>query len=160
MRLLPTCPPQAPTPDRTRLTRTSQAAAGGRGKRTAASAVEFALVAPVMLLFVLGIIEFGRLMMVEQILTNAAREGCRRAVLDNSTESDARAVVNNYLSNSGISGGTMAPISNLSTAKAGDTITVTVSVPFDNVSWFPVARWLQGKTLSASVVMRKESNNT
>jgi Flp pilus assembly protein TadG len=128
--------------------------------RRGVAAVEFALVAPVLLLFVLGIIEFGRLMMVEEVLTNAAREGCRRAVMANATENDVRTVVNNYLSNSGISGGSMAPIPGLATAKAGDPITVTVSVPFDNVSWLPVARWLQGKTLSASVVMRKESNNT
>src|SRR5206468_2029837 len=64
------------------------AAAPARRKRGAAAAVEFALVAPVLLLFVLGIIEFGRLMMVEQILTNAAREGARRAVMANATQSD------------------------------------------------------------------------
>ena len=136
------------------------AAAPARRKRGAAAAVEFAFVAPVLLLFVLGIIEFGRLMMVEQILTNAAREGARRAVMANATESDVSGVVSTYLSSSGISGATLTPLEGLASAKAGDAITITVSVPFDNVSWLPWAHWLGGKTMSATVVMRKESSNT
>lgn len=37
------------------------------------------MVAPVLFLFVFGIIEIGRMLMVRQALTNAAREGCRKA---------------------------------------------------------------------------------
>ena len=36
-------------------------------------------------MLVFGMIEFGRAIMVEQILTNAAREGARVAVLDSAT---------------------------------------------------------------------------
>ncbi|WP_051366588.1 TadE family protein [Hamadaea tsunoensis] len=46
-----------------------------------ASAVEFALVAPVMLLLVFGIIDFGRLFNAQITLTEAAREGARAAAV-------------------------------------------------------------------------------
>ena len=48
-----------------------------RKNRLAAAAVEFAVVAPVFLLLVFGMIEYGRMVMVYQILTNASREGAR-----------------------------------------------------------------------------------
>ena len=46
-----------------------------------ATAVEFALVLPVILIFVFGIIEFGLLMFNKQVLTNACREGARLGTL-------------------------------------------------------------------------------
>lgn len=43
--------------------------------------VEFALVLPILLLLVLGIIDFGRAWNLHQTITDAAREGARRAVV-------------------------------------------------------------------------------
>jgi Flp pilus assembly protein TadG len=48
-----------------------------------AAAVEFALILPVVLLLLFGIIEFGRAWNVKQVLTDAAREGARVAVVNN-----------------------------------------------------------------------------
>ena len=45
------------------------------------SLIEFALVFPMLLLVMLGIIDFGRLFQRYEVLTNAAREGTRVAVL-------------------------------------------------------------------------------
>ncbi len=42
---------------------------------------EFALVVPVLLLMLIGVIEFGRAWNSQQVLTDAAREGCRQAVV-------------------------------------------------------------------------------
>ncbi len=39
--------------------------------------MEFAVVAPVFLLLVFGMIEYGRMVMVQQVITNASREGAR-----------------------------------------------------------------------------------
>ncbi len=130
-------------------------------RRRAAALLEFAVVVPVLILLVFGMLEFSRLMMVEQVITNAAREGARKAVLPGSTSDDVNTVVTNYLTSSGISGaGTPTVSPDPGTAGAGDAITVTVSVPFNNVSWLPVPMFLGGTTLSATVVMCKESNNT
>jgi|GraSoiStandDraft_27_1057306.scaffolds.fasta_scaffold262607_2 Flp pilus assembly protein TadG len=132
-----------------------------RWQRRGAAAVEFAIVAPLLVALVLGLIEFGRVLMVGQILTNAAREGCRTAVLEGSTTTDVNTTVSNYLTGSGISGAPAPTVSpDPSSAAPGSSITVTVSVPFNNVSWLPVPLFMGGKTLSATVIMRKESNNT
>jgi Flp pilus assembly protein TadG len=48
--------------------------------RKGAVTVETALVLPLMLLFLFGIMEYGRYVLCLQVVTNAAREGCRYAV--------------------------------------------------------------------------------
>src|SRR6185503_18474885 len=75
-----------------------------RIKRRGASAVEFAIVAPVFFMMIFGMIEYGRLVMVQQILTNATREGARRAVLQDATTSAVKTVVKTYLTNASING--------------------------------------------------------
>ena len=50
-----------------------------------ASAVEFAIVLPLLLLFVFGIIEFGLLLYNKAVITNASREGARAATLFRTT---------------------------------------------------------------------------
>lgn len=131
-----------------------------RKKRRGASAVEFAVVAPVFFLLIFGMIEFGRMVMVQQILTNASREGARLAVLDGTTSSDVQTAVSAYLTNSSISGEGMTVTldpTNPQTAQAGQAVTVTVSIPFGDVSWFPTPKFANDKTLNASTVMRREA---
>ncbi|WP_166532766.1 TadE/TadG family type IV pilus assembly protein [Blastococcus xanthinilyticus] len=62
-----------------------------RGER-GASAVEFAFVVPLLLVLVLGIVEFGHAFQVQGTLSAAAREGVRAMALRNDP-ADARAVV-------------------------------------------------------------------
>ena len=129
-----------------------------RKKRTGAAAVEFAIVLPVFVLLVFGMIEYGRMVMVQQVITNASREGARRAVLDGATSSEVQSAVSTYLTNASVNGGscTLNP-ANPASAASGDPITVTVSVPFSSVSWLPSPMYLGGKTLSAATTMRRES---
>ena len=51
-----------------------------------AAAVEFALVAPLLLLMVLGIAEFGRAYHVQTTVSQAAREGVRVMALENNRD--------------------------------------------------------------------------
>ena len=60
--------------------------------------MEFAVVAPIFFLLILGMVEFGRMMMVQQVLTNASREGARIAVLDNTTTADVTTQLTSALS--------------------------------------------------------------
>ncbi len=129
-----------------------------RRNRRATAAVEFAVVAPVFLLLVFGMIEYGRMVMVYQVLTNASREGARVAVLDGATTASVTSQVNTYLSNGTITGATVTVTPNPpSTAEYGDPVTVTVSIPFSQVSWLPSPMYLGGKTLTSSTVMRRET---
>jgi Flp pilus assembly protein TadG len=63
------------------------------GERGAA-AVEMALVMPILVLFIGGIIDFGRAFMSQVILTNAAREGTRWALYTDNAASVRSTVVN------------------------------------------------------------------
>ena len=129
-----------------------------RKKRRGAAAVEFAVVAPVFLLLVFGMIEYGRMVMVQQVITNASREGARVGVLDGSTNQEVVDTVTSYLNSGSISGAniTVTP-TNPEDAEFGDPVTVTVDISFSQVSWLPSPMYLGGTTLSASTVMRRES---
>lgn len=127
-------------------------------RRRGAAVVEFAVVAPVFFLFVFGMIEYGRMVMVEQILTNAAREGARVGILDNSTTSDVDAAVNQYLTAANITGATITVTpSPPSSASYGSPVSVQVAVSFNNVSWLPSPFFLGGTTLSYTATMRRET---
>jgi Flp pilus assembly protein TadG len=129
-----------------------------RKYRRGTSAVEFAVVAPVFFLLIFGLIEFGRVVMVQQFLTNATREGARVGVLDGSTTAEVNAAVTAYLNSANIKNVTpVVTPSPPSSAGYGAPVTVTVSVPFSQVSWLPSPMFLGGKTLTASSVMRRET---
>ena len=129
-----------------------------RRQRRGTAVVEFALVAPLFFLLVMGMIEYGRMVMVQQILTNASREGARRAVLDGITTANVQTSVNTYLSGAKITGATVTVTSNAPVAPDyANSMTVVVSIPFSQVSWLPSPMYLGGKTLSASSTMRKET---
>ena len=63
-----------------------------------AQLVEFALVLPLLLLLMLGIAEFGFMFQRYEVVTNAAREGARLAVLPGYGNTDVQARVAAYLS--------------------------------------------------------------
>ncbi len=129
-----------------------------RKQRRGAAVVEFAVVAPIFFLLVFGMIEYGRMVMVQQVITNASREGARSAVLDGTTTQEVSDVVNAYLSSGSITGATITVDPNPpEDAGYGEPVTVTVSIPFDQVSWLPTPMFLGGKTLTATTVMRRES---
>ena len=146
-----------------------------RRRRRGAAAVEFAIVAPLFFTLVFGMIEFGRIMMVEQVITNAAREGARVGVIDPPTGqtslSQVTSTVNNYLTSARVSGTTIkVEVSSDNggtwtvtdpgdaSVKSGWPVRVTVSVPFNSITWLPFS-WFgnSGKTLQASTVMRRET---
>ena len=105
-------------------------------------------------------IEYGRMVMVQQVITNASREGARRAVLDGATATDVKTTVSGYLSSAGISNGedyvTLTP-SEPSAAGYREPVKVEVTVPFSKVSWIPTPLYLNGTDLKASTVMSRES---
>jgi Flp pilus assembly protein TadG len=132
----------------------------GVRRRRAAALVELAVVTPVLMTMLFGIIEFGQLFMVRQTCQHAAREGCRAAVLQSTAKP---------YSNSG--GPVMSRISQVMTAagvefspsmvqitedsQADPTVTITVTVPYDE---FSLTHYLGVITDSVhgSCAMRKE----
>jgi len=121
---------------------------------------------------VMGIIECGRLMTVQEIAVNATREGARLAALSGSTvgtstSSGATEVnyrVRSYLTAAGIptAAATVTitdldqpSITDLTAASAGDRIQVGVSIPFSSVAL--TSPWFFGNvSIQSTSVMRKE----
>lgn len=132
-----------------------------RRNRRGAAAVEFAVVAPVLFLMVFGMIEYGRAVMVQQVMTNAAREGARSAVLDGATATDVETRVVDYLAGGGISSASADHVTidpaDPASAGFGDPVTVTVSIPFNQVSWLGTPMYLNNRSLTATAVMRRET---
>jgi len=133
--------------------------------------IETALTLPMLLLVSVGIFEFGRAYQTWQVLTNAAREGARLAVLPNPVAGAAQARVVQYLQAGQlpraldakvvVDGATVVNIGAAGTASGSK---VTVTYPFDFIVLQPVARLLVngsalGSSLNmvASVEMRNES---
>lgn len=127
-----------------------------REERNGVAAVEFAIIAPVFFLLVIGFIELGRALMVQQVLTNASRVGARRAIALNVTHSQVIDAVREYAAGVAVPGVSVEVTPTPGGAKAGDPITVTVSIPYHEISWVP-SPWFMGETtLQATSIMRKE----
>jgi len=141
-----------------------------RGER-GAELIEFALVLPLLLLLVLGIVDFAFMFQRLEVITNAAREGARIAVLPGYDTPDVRARVNNYLVDGGVPivAGTN-PVVNLSTvplASPGGTITAKqVQVTYTHQYMFlsGLASWFGGNfstvPLNAVSTMRAEGGGS
>ena len=97
----------------------------GRAER-GAELIEFALVLPLLLLLVLGIVDFGFLFQRLEVVTNAAREGARIAILPSYGTTDVISRVNSYLLQGGVPTSPGNPIVNVSD--------VPVPVPGGSVS--------------------------
>ena len=132
----------------------------GAHKRRGATTVEFAVICSVLFLVVLGFIEVTRGFMVIHLLNSAARQGCRIGVIEGKSTKDIRTAAVKTLKSQGIHGEVTTVMVNggaadASTSKAGDEITVTISVPASSVSWVPGARFLVGN-ISSQYTLRRE----
>jgi hypothetical protein len=94
------------------------------------------------------------------LLTTAAREGCRVAVLDGMTQADVKDRITSVLSGSGISVGTVTPTCpspyTWTSAPGGTAVTVSLSVPYSQVTWLKVSGFFDDATINASATMSSE----
>lgn len=88
--------------------------------------MEFALVLPLLLLLVMGTIEWGRYFFLQQLVVNAAREGARAgSVTVDAVESRARAIAEASLTASGLDASKASIVPQLST----DSVIVAITYP-------------------------------
>jgi Flp pilus assembly protein TadG len=130
--------------------------------------IELALVLPILLLIVAGIIDFGFLFERYEVVTNAAREGARIGVLPGYTAADIQSRVTDYLNAGGLSGAaaTITPTYTTDTLSTGLTVNVvqvTVAYPSQFLSLGPISGLVGGGggfgtvTLYATSTMRVEA---
>ncbi len=94
------------------------------------SAVEFALVLPLLILMVVTIVEFGRLWMTVNVMTSAAREGARVAAISSPDYSQVNTAAQTVLTASQISGATVT----LSGPNSSGDVRVTVSLVYASIT--------------------------
>lgn len=130
----------------------------GMGPRVGATIVEFAFICIPIFILIFGTIELGRGMMAMQSLEEAARSGCRSAVVRDATASDVNGQISLIMNASGISPytTTIQPI-DLDNVPQWEPVTVTVSADVAAFSWLPIPEFLAGKTLAASCVLPREA---
>lgn len=122
--------------------------------------IETAVTLPILLLVSVAIFEFGRAYQTWQVLTNAAREGARIAVLPGSTETTVSAAVRNYLTSGALPDAADAAIAvdRNATVGANTASRVTVDYPFEFMVLQPVARLVSpGAQTGAPLTMRAVS---
>ena len=129
-----------------------------------AAAVEFAIVLPLLVTLVFGIIEFSILFYNKAMLTNASREGARAGIVyadPRITDGDIETVVDNYckdyLITFGTGDDTLSVTVSRSGTEAGDSLTVTVDYHYGFLV-LPnfISTLIGGLDLSAVTVMRME----
>jgi Flp pilus assembly protein TadG len=67
-----------------------------------AELIEFAIVMPILLFIIAGIVDFGMMFRTFEVVTNAAREGARVGVLPGYEDADVAMRVNAYLTAAGL----------------------------------------------------------
>lgn len=112
---------------------------GVRGmRRRGAALVEFAVVAPLLITFLFGIMEFGQLFKVRLTAQQAAREGCRLAVLQSTQKPyTGSGPVVQRIQDVLAAGGVTYSASMLSITEdtAGDpTVSVNLTIPYSDVA--------------------------
>jgi len=98
-----------------------------------ASAVEFALVLPVLMLILFGTIEFGMVMYSREVLTNASREGARAGIVQQipkPTTGEIQSVVTTYLSGTGINPANVTITVSGAGSVFPNNLTVSASYPY------------------------------
>lgn len=129
------------------------------------AAVEVGLIAPLMMILLFGIAEFGLALWRKQILTSAVREGARQGVVATTprkTTSEIQNVVTAYLAGVGWDSSQAAVNVTGAGGAAGTSLTVSATYP---TSLLVISRLMPGTfsvnnsgnvTLTASVVMQME----
>jgi len=130
-----------------------------RQERRGSAAVEFAVASLFLVPLLIALWEVGRLLEVQQLVANAAREGGRQASTGNVNTAGVQNVVASYLTRNGIPCATSnVTVTNLTSSSRSDPTTanqfdqfqVTVTIPFDSVRWVLLNQLTTVSQLSAS----------
>jgi len=153
-------------------------------RRQAVAAVEFAVAGIVFWVLIAGMFEVSRAMMIKEILTNAARKGCRTAILPGAGWSDVASgtagsdlydimvtdngfkwsdvtatIIVTDVSGNSTTLTTGDPTSVLQNSAWGSTISVKVAIPASATTWGPGYFFITANQIESEyVVMMRQGN--
>ncbi|MBC8104999.1 MAG: pilus assembly protein [Anaerolineae bacterium] len=119
-----------------------------------AEVLEMALMMPILIGLIFGMVEFGYFFYLKHNLQAAAREGARWGSTLNSNDTEAVAKASAFLTASNLPAGSFS----INSTTSGDTITVTVQATWGNVGilHLPLIPLPDSKVVKGVAVMRKE----
>ena len=127
-----------------------------RRLRPGMAAVEAAIIFPLLLTLTFAMIEYGWMFLRQEQVVNTARQAARLASTPDATSAQVTSRIGTLMSGYGMgSSGYTATVSSVSVA-TGQTVSVTVSVPYANVQITGVNLFPTPSTISGSVSMEKE----
>jgi Flp pilus assembly protein TadG len=134
-----------------------------REGRRGQALVEFALVAPILLLLILGLVDFARAWNAYQVITDAAREGARAAVINNATitENEVKTVVGAALTRASLDPNEPTTVITITGLTDGRGFPTTVRIEHQyQLGWvgalMALAQGSDQLTLTSEIVMRNE----
>ncbi|MGQ9687876.1 MAG: TadE/TadG family type IV pilus assembly protein [Desulfobaccales bacterium] len=131
----------------------------GRRNQEGAGVVEFALIAPLFVMFLFGLVEFGLAMYNKAVLTNASREAARFGVVYSTprkTQAEIVGKVQEYLTKAGFTETATITVTGAQ-GTSGSPLSVTVSCPYEfQVLPNFVAGMMGTVNLTANTVMLME----
>ena len=124
-----------------------------------AALLETAITIPIVLLICVGIFEFGRAYQTWQVLTNAAREGARIAVIAGTTDQQVADAVRAYLTSGRLSDAQAAVVNINRNDAVGEysASRIEVNYPFNFIVLNPVARLVVSGTNTGSAALTMQS---
>jgi Flp pilus assembly protein TadG len=122
--------------------------------RRGATAVEFALTAPIFFLFLLASFEFGWLNVIRHTADNAAYEAARTAIVPGATATEARTKADRLLRIVGTRGATVTVTPTVVTPQT-DEVTVAIDIPMSR-NGLIVPRFTNQTVIRAEATMRTE----
>ena len=130
-------------------------------RRRGIATIEAAILFPLLVLFLLAMVEYGWCFLKYQCINNAAREGVRVAVRDGATDTQWQAAVTNIMAACGRQGVTPTYTATLSPgvgSASGTQLTCTVTVAYAqlNITNAPLSFMPTPTTLTARATMSKE----
>ena len=128
---------------------------GRNNRERGAEVLEMALMMPLLLLLIFGMIEFGWFFYLQHNLQAAAREGARTGAMLNATDAQAVSKASAFLTAANLNAGSFA----ITSTTAGDTVTVTVQATWGQVGilhLYPLIPINDSKIIRGAAVMRKE----
>jgi Flp pilus assembly protein TadG len=125
------------------------------------AAVEFAILLPILMVIVFGIIEFSLALYNREVITNASREGARAGIVQavpRPAITDIQSVVNTYLTNAiSTAGAATVSVPSGSCGAFGNDLTVQVDFPYSfQVLPGLITGFVGDITLSAITTMKCE----
>jgi len=142
-------------------------------RRCGIAAVEMAFIVPILALIALGMFELSRGVMVKQILTGAARKGCRTGIIHQYGNSDIINDATNVMRDNSfnvtlfnpptigsititVTDPNGNPLSDALDAPPGSTVSVQISIPVTSIKWISTYFLTGSMFESDTVVMMKQ----